>query len=93
MFDFVSFPVVGVFIAIAATFSAVHEIIDTNFEMPCYLKGLIKRAGAKPASVTSTNCCGAYQNVTVGGVAQRGYCNKPRLDFYGKWTDEKVTFD
>ncbi|CAD5217338.1 unnamed protein product [Bursaphelenchus xylophilus] len=78
--------IVGILGGIAATVSAVREITTTSFEVPCYMRNLIAQA-QNGSSETSTNCCGAFQNITVSGKAPAGYCSKPNLDYYGHWYD------
>ncbi|KAI6218230.1 Aa-trans domain-containing protein [Aphelenchoides fujianensis] len=63
-----------------ATVSAVRDIVHTRFEVPCFVKPFLQHA---PHASTSTNCCGAFQNVTVGRRDPAGFCNAPDLHFYG----------
>ncbi|KAI6232936.1 Amino acid transporter, transmembrane family-containing protein [Aphelenchoides fujianensis] len=63
-----------------ATVSAVRDIVHTRFEVPCFVKPFLQHA---PHAATSTNCCGAFQNVTVDRRDPAGFCNAPDLHFYG----------
>ncbi|CAD5213192.1 unnamed protein product [Bursaphelenchus okinawaensis] len=80
--------IVGLIGGVCATVSAVKEITTTSFEVPCYLRNFYEQT--QNSTETSTNCCGKFQNITVGGQEVSGYCNKPSLEFYGHWFDGNI---
>ncbi|KAI6243311.1 Amino acid transporter, transmembrane family-containing protein [Aphelenchoides fujianensis] len=75
------FLFVGVVGGTAATYSAVVEVTGTHFEVPCYVK--LFRPHFANHTPAVTNCCGAFQNISVRGLPADGFCSAPNFDFYG----------
>ncbi|KAI6226505.1 Amino acid transporter, transmembrane family-containing protein [Aphelenchoides fujianensis] len=71
----------GAFCGTLASVAAVGELVAARFQMPCYLRFFFRHEAA--GTSTSTNCCGVFQNVTVGGHDPRAFCNAPNLRYYG----------
>ncbi|GMR60933.1 hypothetical protein PMAYCL1PPCAC_31128 [Pristionchus mayeri] len=61
----------------AATFSAIVEITSTKFEYPCYVSPFLNLN--ETLDVSSTNCCGRGQNITVYDDMT---CSNADLGFY-----------
>ncbi|KAI6242280.1 Amino acid transporter, transmembrane family-containing protein [Aphelenchoides fujianensis] len=75
------FLFVGVVGGTAATYTAVVEVTGTHFELPCYVK--LFRPHFANHTPAVTNCCGAFQNISVHGLPVDSFCSAPNYDFYG----------
>ncbi|KIH56516.1 hypothetical protein ANCDUO_13305 [Ancylostoma duodenale] len=74
---FASFSVFGVIGGIAASSSAIMELLDAKMAPPCYVQWLTTGFGMAPNTGGSTHCCGPYLNVTVGDMNPSSFCLMP----------------
>ncbi|KAI6196260.1 hypothetical protein M3Y94_01087000 [Aphelenchoides besseyi] len=71
----------GIIGGLAATGASIREILSVRFETPCYLRFFFHHESTGVS--TSTNCCGAYQNIsTISTHNSAEFCNEPNLHFY-----------
>ncbi|VDK58862.1 unnamed protein product [Anisakis simplex] len=68
----------------ATTYSAIRELVTTQFSLPCYLRSVMNalESGDSTGEGTSMNCCGLWQNVSRTGDNAR--CSK-FIDFYNQY--------
>ncbi|KHN87090.1 Lysine histidine transporter 1 [Toxocara canis] len=70
----------GIIGGAAATYSAISELVTTQFTVPCYIQPFTSRL--HPTDVHGhTNCCGKWQNITTRGDSS--ICG-PYVDFYNQ---------
>uniref|UniRef100_A0A915CPU7 Amino acid transporter transmembrane domain-containing protein n=1 Tax=Ditylenchus dipsaci TaxID=166011 RepID=A0A915CPU7_9BILA len=69
----------GIIGGAAATFSAIREMSYAHFIPPCYVSAFLNITD--PNNGGHTNCCGAYQNISMYGNASL-YCSEPDFKFY-----------
>uniref|UniRef100_A0A914EAX9 Amino acid transporter transmembrane domain-containing protein n=1 Tax=Acrobeloides nanus TaxID=290746 RepID=A0A914EAX9_9BILA len=76
--------VVGLVGGSGATYSAISELINTNPELPCYIRPFFPDKAGKhdgaAAIASHTNCCGMWQNISRSTDIK---CNEP-FDFYNQ---------
>lgn len=68
------FSAFGLLGGIAASSSAVAELMDARLAPPCYAQWLSTGFGSHAVGGASTHCCGSFGNVTVSGVDPRDFC-------------------
>ncbi|VDK18668.1 unnamed protein product [Anisakis simplex] len=80
-FEEYSLAIVG---GAATTYSAIRELVTTQFSLPCYLRSVMNalESGDSTGEGTSMNCCGLWQNVSRTGDNAR--CSK-FIDFYNQY--------
>ncbi|EYB93042.1 hypothetical protein Y032_0187g1132 [Ancylostoma ceylanicum] len=69
--------VFGVIGGIAASSSAIMEIVDSRMAPPCYVQWLRNGLGGPTNNCASTHCCGPFLNITVSGVDPSEFCIMP----------------
>ncbi|EYB93039.1 hypothetical protein Y032_0187g1132 [Ancylostoma ceylanicum] len=76
LFNIASF-VFGVIGGIAASSSAIMELLDAKMAPPCYVQWLTTGFGTSPNTGGSAHCCGPFLNVTVGDMNPSNFCLMP----------------
>ncbi|KAE9419889.1 hypothetical protein Angca_003292 [Angiostrongylus cantonensis] len=66
--------VFGLIGGIAATSSALTELLDAKMAPPCYVQWFTSGLSMPPPTGGSTHCCGPYMNVTVSGTDPSNVC-------------------
>uniref|UniRef100_A0A0K0CV09 Aa_trans domain-containing protein n=1 Tax=Angiostrongylus cantonensis TaxID=6313 RepID=A0A0K0CV09_ANGCA len=68
------YSVFGLIGGIAATSSALTELLDAKMAPPCYVQWFTSGLSMPPPTGGSTHCCGPYMNVTVSGTDPSNVC-------------------
>ncbi|KAL6731762.1 hypothetical protein Aduo_002594 [Ancylostoma duodenale] len=76
LFNMISF-VFGVIGGIAASSSAVMEIVGSKMVAPCYVQWFRTGLNGPANTCASTHCCGPFMNITVGDVDPSKFCIMP----------------
>uniref|UniRef100_A0A915DXA8 Amino acid transporter transmembrane domain-containing protein n=1 Tax=Ditylenchus dipsaci TaxID=166011 RepID=A0A915DXA8_9BILA len=75
------FVVIGSIAGFVATVYAIKALWLTHFVPPCYLKHMFNSTVNSTTSVSVTNCCGPFQNITRLGMPTE-FCAASDLKFY-----------
>uniref|UniRef100_A0A1I7XE62 Aa_trans domain-containing protein n=1 Tax=Heterorhabditis bacteriophora TaxID=37862 RepID=A0A1I7XE62_HETBA len=64
---------------VAASVSAVAQLVGTEIAPPCYVQWITTGLGMTTPTGGSTHCCGPYMNTTVFNVNSYEFCSRPLL--------------